>query len=130
MKFLLDTTAVILFDNDEQLLSDKALSVIQDKNHQIYLSAASIWEISIKANLGKLKIEDGIEHLVMRTKRQYKIKILPVTPGVIITQHHLKQVSGHKDPFDRLILAHAQHARMPLIARDSWFHHYPIKIFW
>jgi len=130
MRVLLDTTVIILFDNDEKLLSPRALSLLRDKNNIVYLSAASIWEISIKSNLGKLQIQESIESLVRRIRYQYKIRLLPITPEVIIAQHSLPQVAGHKDPFDRLIIAHAKQKNLTLVARDSWFHHYPVKVTW
>lgn len=130
MKFLIDTSTLIYFDNDEKMLSKQALSIIQDKKNQIYLSVASIWEISIKVKLGKLSVEKEIEKLVVSIQNEYKIKILPITSEVIIKQHYLNEVKNHKDPFDKIIIAQAYLENMPVITSDKWFHNYPIKIIW
>ena len=58
MKYLLDTHAFLWFVSDDKRLSSKAKSIIKNRNNEVYFSAASAWEMSIKIRLGRLTIED------------------------------------------------------------------------
>lgn len=64
MKLLLDTQILLWFVNDDLQLNDHLKDLIEDKNNTIYLSIASLWEMSIKYNLGKLKFESSYQEFV------------------------------------------------------------------
>ncbi|WP_260442167.1 type II toxin-antitoxin system VapC family toxin [Microcystis aeruginosa] len=85
MTFLLDTHIFLWFVNDDPRLSNAFKDLIEDENNFSYLSIASLWEMSIKYNLGKLRLvpsyEEFIEkevnesRIVLRMIRGSKIKI-------------------------------------------------------
>ena len=64
MKYLLDTHAFLWFVSDDNRLSSKAKSIIKDSNNEIYFSAASAWEMSIKSKLGKMKLRGNLESFI------------------------------------------------------------------
>ena len=65
MKYLLDTHAFLWFVSDDNRLPSKAKSIIQDGNNEIYFSAASAWEMSIKSKLGRLKLVRNLEAFII-----------------------------------------------------------------
>ena len=99
--------------NDDPKLSDAARSEIQQASI-VYVSAASIWEISIKAGIGKLKIDLG---RLIPCLQEAGFEQLPVT------WEHAKAVRDlpehHKDPFDRMLIAQAQTEPLRLLTHDK-----------
>jgi len=63
MKLLLDTHTFLWFVNDNPKLSNRLKDLIEDTNNVSYLSVASLWEMSIKFNLGKLMLDPNYEEL-------------------------------------------------------------------
>lgn len=101
MKILLDTHAFLWFISGSPALSDYARRLIENFSNERLLSIASLWEMSIKASIGKLRIslpftEFFTEHIVGNA-----IEILHISP------EHLDNLRGlpfhHKDPFDRIV---------------------------
>ena len=78
MNLLLDTHVFIWPDAEPEKLSSRAAELIRDSSNQLFLSVVSIWEIQIKAQLGKLLLRDDIENLVYDQQAKNQIKILPV----------------------------------------------------
>ena len=118
MKYLLDThTLLWLLEGDERL-SQRAREIIGDIDQQLFASVASLWEITIKVSIGKLKISKGIRE-VANALTVLDIKTVPVLP------QHLEVLGTlpfhHRDPFDRLIIAQAKYEQMTIIGKDSAF---------
>jgi PIN domain nuclease of toxin-antitoxin system len=76
-QFLLDTHVFLWFIQGDPQLSDPAKTIISDDTNQLNFSVVSIWEIAIKLNIGKLKIEHSIED-IYKLLAQLKIEILPI----------------------------------------------------
>ncbi len=95
---------------------------------ELYLSAASSWEISIKSALGKLPLPEPPAQYVPKRMAAQGIRPLP------ITHTHALAVSDlpvhHSDPFDRLLIAQAQLEGMVLLTADSAFKPYGVEIVW
>lgn len=93
----------------------------------VFLSAASLWEITIKHQLKKLELGISLEELFEFVDRN-QIEIIP------INSIHLLQLSQipfyHNDPFDRLIIAQAISENLKLISKDSIFKKYPVNLVW
>ncbi len=62
-RFLLDTHTLLWWIQGNPSLSDRAQEIVSDDSHQLYLSVASLWEVTIKLNIGKLTIPHTIEEL-------------------------------------------------------------------
>ena len=101
MNLLLDTHTFIWWDANARQLSENARTLITDTSNSVYLSLASVWEIQIKRNLGKLELRKPIQE-ILREQRRNGINLLPITLDHLI---RLKSLGDyHRDPFDRLLI--------------------------
>ncbi|NET30567.1 MAG: type II toxin-antitoxin system VapC family toxin [Cyanothece sp. SIO1E1] len=78
MDFLIDTHAFLWYIQASDQLSPKAADILEDPNQNLYFSIASLWEISIKMGLGKLKLDNSFHELEVLLSR-LSIEILPIT---------------------------------------------------
>ncbi len=126
MKLLLDTHAFLWFVKDNPRLSNHLKDLIEDENNAIYLSHASLWEMSIKYNLGKLRFDTSYELFVESEIIQTNIKLLN------FKLEHFKLNATlplhHKDPFDRLIIVQSMVEEIPIITVDPAFEKYQVNI--
>jgi PIN domain nuclease of toxin-antitoxin system len=104
------------------------LSVCQDQNNALYLSMASIWEMQIKQQLGKLNLKLPLNRLISEQCSNNGLQILPIETGHIYALNELPL--HHKDPFDRLILVQAKLESLHLASADTIFSHYDIELCW
>jgi PIN domain nuclease of toxin-antitoxin system len=128
LKCLFDTHTLLWVINDDPHLSKKAKSIYLNDNHEIFISMATIWELSIKISLKKLEIPGDLSEFVSEHVYGNKIEILS------IQLPHLYQLQNlsfhHRDPFDRLIISQAIFEHLPIISADSAMDRYPIKRIW
>lgn len=127
MKVLLDTHIAIWASLNDPRLSAKARSMIAEPSNEIYVSAASVWEISIKAGLGKLDMVNGGQAAAVFRLCGYKL--LDVTAAHAGAVDNLPAFANHKDPFDRMLVAQALQEAMVLLTDDARLPQYhPILI--
>jgi PIN domain nuclease of toxin-antitoxin system len=127
VNYLIDTHILIWYALNDNQLSPKITDVIKDLNNQIFLSKASLWEMAIKINIGKLDLQDiPFENLE---------KLLSAN-NIIILDIQFKHFNAllslplyHADPFDRLIISQAVIDDFTVISDDNKFKLYPIKLF-
>lgn len=128
MKLLLDTHTFLWWNTDDPQLSWRAREMISDGRNEIFLSAASVWEISIKTAKGKLVLPEPPAQYISNRISLYQLHPLPVQI------HHAVQVYNlpmhHADPFDRLLVAQSQIESMPLISVDADIRRYEVKVVW
>lgn len=126
MRLLLDTHTFLWFVNDNPKLSDHLKDLIEDTNNVSYLSVASLWEMSIKFNLGKLTLDPNYEEFVEREVTTSTIQLLN------IELEHLRINATipfhHRDPFDRLIIAQSMAEDIPIVTVDSAFDKYEVTL--
>lgn len=127
MKLLLDTHAFIWWANAPEKLSETALKACQDNDNDLILSVASVWEMQIKTQLGKLRISRPLEDLI-RLQQANGLQVLPVELAHVLGLSALP--SNHKDPFDRLLIAQANEEDAALISADSIFSSYSVRLLW
>jgi PIN domain nuclease of toxin-antitoxin system len=116
VKLLLDTHIWIWLVQEPDRIAPQVLKQI-DQAEALLLSAASVWELAIKAGLGKLRTVGGAQALVGEIVRE-----LSPTELAISSEHALLAASLpalHKDPFDRMLVAQAQAAGVPLVTADE-----------
>ena len=126
MKLLLDTCCWLWWLSDTDKLSQHQLEVISDRNNGLFLSTASIWEISIKVNNKKLTIPQSLNKLVERECPIDNITILDIKPYHAIQAGNL--IAHHKDPFDRMIIAQAAMKDLTVVTSDSVFKKYDVPV--
>jgi len=128
MHYLLDTHTFLWFLEGSNNLSEKARISIENTENIKFISIASIWEVAIKLNLGKLKLDIKLEDLKEEILKN-NFEILPLDFEHIIELSNLEEI--HKDPFDRLIISQAISEKLTLISKDSNFSLYSrVKLFW
>ncbi len=121
MKVLIDTHTFLWFVAGSMELSETAKKLIKNENNSVYISIASLWEISIKTAIGKLQITDSYE-TVINDVVENDISILPINFAHTVMQNKLP--FHHRDPFDRIIVSQSIVENMDLISRDSAFDAY------
>jgi PIN domain nuclease of toxin-antitoxin system len=127
MKLLLDTHAFIWWDSDPTQLSAPALAALRDPANEVWLSVASVWEMVIKAQLGKLTLRLPLADVVAQQQTN-GVRILPVTLAHTLAVEGLPAI--HKDPFDRLLIAQANVESAELVSADQGIRHYPVRVLW
>lgn len=116
MRLLLDSSVFIWFDLDDDQLSQRVREAIDDKSNRLYVSLASVWEIQIKVQLGKLRLNSSLENAVSMQQQTNGIELLPIELNHILALNNLP--THHRDPFDRMLIAQAQAAGLTLVTRD------------
>ncbi len=121
-RLLLDTHALLWVLDDDAALEESARSAIVDPRNDVFVSAVSMWEISIKRSLGKLKAPEEL----LSTVAASGFRELPVTFV------HADQAGGlpphHRDPFDRMLVAQAQMEGLTIVTHDSVIAKYGVRI--
>jgi PIN domain nuclease of toxin-antitoxin system len=128
VRFLLDTHTFIWIDDDPSRLSERATAVVQDKRNIILLSYASVWEMQIKAQLGKLTFSSPLRQKIQEQQQNNGLTLLPIELRHIFALDRLP--AHHRDPFDRLLIAQANIEHLPIISHDPVFSHYPVRAVW
>lgn len=122
MTLLLDTHALLWWLDDNPTLSREARRAIGDGNHDVFVSAATAWEISIKKALGKLDAPDNIEEaLSANAFQELPIRVVHAMAARELPNHH-------SDPFDRMLVAQASLEGLTLVTRDENIREYEVPI--
>jgi PIN domain nuclease of toxin-antitoxin system len=128
LKALLDTYTFLWWIGDDRQLPQSTRDVISDGDNELYFSAASCWEIAIKAGLGRISLPERPEIFVADQLAANGIIGLPVQPAHAL--HVFSLPSHHRDPFDRMLVSQAQLEDMPIITSDSLIAQYDVKVIW
>jgi PIN domain nuclease of toxin-antitoxin system len=127
MKLVLDTHAFIWWDSDPAQLSAVALAALRDPANEVWLSVVSVWEMVIKAQLGKLTLRLPLADIVSQ-QQVNGLRVLTVSLEHVLAVEGLPPV--HKDPFDRLLIAQANVEGAELVSADQVVRQYPVHILW
>ena len=128
MKLLLDTHAFIWWDSEPTKLSPQVLTFCQDPQNLWILSVASVWEMQVKLQLGKLKLSVPLESLIEGQHRTNNLEILPVMLAHVLALQNL--LAHHKDPFDRMLICQAIAHGMIILTPDPLITQYPVRTVW
>jgi PIN domain nuclease of toxin-antitoxin system len=128
MRILLDTHALIWWMAGDPRLTTAAHEAIADDANEVFVSAASAWEIATKHRLGKLP---GAGPLAIDLAREIRVQGFEPLP---ITLEH-GQVAGalageHRDPFDRMLIAQAREEKMALVSLETIFDAFGVSRIW
>lgn len=129
MRVLLDTHAFLWWITDAPQLSPRARKIIGDGENDLLLSAASGWEIAVKAKLGRIQqLPNDLISFLLEQMTSNAIESLPVQMVHALHVHTLPD--HHRDPFDRLLIAQAQLEHLSILTVDPQFARYSIKTLW
>ena len=128
MRLLLDTHALLWWLAGDPRLSAVARSAIEDSTNEVYVSAASAWEVTTKHRLGKLP---GAGPLAVDFAREIEQQgFLPLDVTLPHGQDAGSLPGPHRDPFDRMLIAQARHERMALVSNEAIFDAYGVTRLW
>lgn len=128
MNILMDTHTFIWSSIIPQKLSTTAKKLIIDQNHNLFLSFASIWEMQIKLQLGKLRFDVPLSELLTIQQQVNQIQLLSIDLKHIWALERLPP--HHRDPFNRMLIAQAMATKMPILSIDDAFDSYLIERLW
>jgi len=128
VKYLLDSVAWLWSIATVERLSQPAREILDDPQQQVYFSAATGWELSIKARSGKLTLPGTPAECIPAFTTRQGLLPLPVTLTHALRVYDLPL--HHTDPFDRLLIAQAILEEMTLLTADRIFAKYPVDILW
>jgi PIN domain nuclease of toxin-antitoxin system len=128
VKYLIDTHTLLWIVTNDPKLSAKAKDLYLDSENEIFISMASIWELSIKSSLGKISLEQPLDEFVDEHVKGNDIRILKIELSHVLRIENLPFY--HRDPFDRLIISQSIEDNIPIIGSDKTFDSYPIKRIW
>lgn len=124
MRLLLDTHTALWLLADDPRLSKRAGTLVTDPRNDVILSAVVVWEVAIKRSLGKLDAPDGFADMLVDAGADP----LP------INLDHARAVRElpwhHRDPFDRLLVAQAQHEQVSIVSDDEQLAAYGVRMLW
>jgi PIN domain nuclease of toxin-antitoxin system len=127
MAYLLDTPTFLWFVAGDKQLPESVKAKIKDIGEYCFLSVASLWEITIKHQIGKLTLNISLEELFEYADRN-QIEVIQISNEHLLT---LSLLPGHhSDPFDRLIVSQALAENLTLITKDKGLKKYKIKQQW
>ena len=128
MKYLLDTAVWLWSLNSPELIADEGREILERGEEEIYLSAVTSWEISIKMRVGKLNFAGAPAHHVPRFMAKQGLRPLSVTHSHAAKVYDLP--AHHRDPFDRMLIAQALVEDMVILTSDRYFSKYPANLVW
>jgi PIN domain nuclease of toxin-antitoxin system len=116
MRLLLDTCALLWFLRNDAELSESAALAIEDPANEVFVSVVSIWEIAIKAGLGKIRIPNDFESGLEQKLTQDGFTLLNVTYRHAAGVFTLPR--AHTDPFDRLLISQCRVEKLIPVTND------------
>ena len=128
MKILLDSHVFVWFVLGDKRCGPYVRGLIDQRDAEAYVSAATAWELATKVRFGKWPEASAIVDRLDVIVRMHDFTSLPVTleHGRVAGLFE----SAHKDPFDRMMAAQAQAENIPLITADPAFQSFPIETIW
>lgn len=128
MRVLLDTSTFLWIVRSPSHLSAAAIRLYEEPLNEIYLSAASVYEIVVKVMLGKLDVGGSPSEFVRTERESRGILALPIDEEAAMCVERLPAI--HADPFDRLLIAQSIVSEMTLLTPDAVIARYPIRVAW
>ncbi len=126
MRFLIDTHYVLWAAINSNRMEPWARKMIADLNNEILVSAASIYEISVKVRYGKLPEAVEFESdLIANIENRLGYTLLALEPEAMMRAARFEDL--HADPFDRMIAAHVIQNNLPLLSTDTKFDAFGVR---
>jgi len=126
VNLLLDTHALLWFLVDDHHLKPAARQLMADPMNEVFVSAASAWEIAIKASLGKLTVPPDVATWLPAQLLTTRLTPLPIS--VFHAAAAARLPAHHADPFDRLLIVQAVAEHLTIVTRDPQFQRYEVRL--
>jgi PIN domain nuclease of toxin-antitoxin system len=128
MRLLLDTCAFLWIASESPRLSKSAIALCLDRDNELYLSAASVWEIGIQHAIGRLPLPERPDIYIPKVRDASGIASLDIDEDSAL--HASKLPPLHTDPFDRMLIAQAIVHGMTILSPDSKIEQYGVRVLW
>ena len=126
MNLLLDTQALLWWQDGSRKLGPRARRAIEADASLVYVSAASAWEIAIKSRTGRLKLSSPLHHWMPDGLERQGFVMLHVTVRHAVATASLPDL--HEDPFDRILIVQARQEGLTLVTSDAAFDGYDVPL--
>ena len=128
MRLLLDTCTFIWIFSDSSRLSRLAREAYLDTANEVFLSAASSWEIAIKSSLGKLQLKKPAWQVVPEQRDVHRISSLSIDEESTLQVQKIPHLHG--DPFDRILVCQSIVHGLTILTPDPLISQYPVRVVW
>jgi PIN domain nuclease of toxin-antitoxin system len=128
VRILLDTCTFLWIAADAPQLSPRSREAFADADNEVFLSAASAWEIAVKHRLGRLPLPEAPESFVPAQRKAHGIEPLPVDEEAALHVAQLPEL--HRDPFDRMLVAQATLHGLLVLTPDDAIRRYAVRTLW
>jgi len=118
MSFLLDSHTLLWAILDQKKLSRKVLHILEDSKNEVFVSAVTFWEISLKYALGKLDLNNILPDDLPGLSSQTGFTLLPLLPFEAASYYRL-DAGWHRDPFDRMLVWQALQNKLTILSKDK-----------
>ena len=132
MKYLLDTHTFLWAIGQSKDLPEEVMKELKNPNNEVYVSAITFWEISIKIRIKKLDLGGIPSEDLISLAEKMDFQVIDLTPEEANTYIDLAE-STHNDPFDRMLIWQCIRRNMTIVSKDiefAKFKDYGLKILW
>ena len=126
MKLLLDTHIFLWYISGDKKLTDKARDQVRNPTNEVYLSVVSLWEASVKYQIGKLTLPERPESYLPEQRERHRITSLSLDEGSVKQLANLPML--HRDPFDRMLVCQAKEHELTIVTIDPLIQAYTVAI--
>ncbi len=119
MKLLIDTHIFLWLLFTPKKVPAKQLELLQSSESELYICSISFWEISLKYNLGKLKLSGVLPDQLPQLATKMNITVVEMNAEAMASFYQLEKPERHKDPFDRAIVWMCLLKDFTLVSRDN-----------
>lgn len=127
MNYLLDTHILIWARLDQKKLTKAHKVILESATDKKFISAISVWEISLKYSIGKLELGGLTPDEFIAGLHKLGIKVIAPMTEQYSSFYLLPTINTHKDPFDRMIIWHSIESGLTLISSDKQISEYKIR---
>jgi PIN domain nuclease of toxin-antitoxin system len=128
MRVLVDTHTLLWAGFEPARLGKRATAILANRSSEVYVSAASAWEIATKVRLGKLPGATQLEREFIESAENAGYMLLSITPAHALRAGRMP--GDHRDPFDRMIAAQALAEDIPVLSIDPKLDSFGITRIW
>ena len=128
MKLLLDTCTFLWIVGERENLSPRAVELFESADHEVYLSAASAWEVGTKYAIRKLFLSEPPDRYIPAQREAHGILPLPIDEESAL--HAVRLPPLHKDPWDRMLIGQAVVHGLTILTSDRLITQYAVRTLW